>query len=226
MISILILQASSGFRRGLVCSPLIAEFLMAMMPMAMPNDVKVIVYVDMTSSFLAKKPSDLECATHALLATYSKSPAGSFTLEIIKNTFTEGVDFLGYKLQLVGDEFGISPSDFNLDQHELISKTQRKAIKRIPKKADSYIPVRRALAKYLIYNQFWLNAFSSSTDIENRAKAEMAKFVALCNEYDDFPIMVMYEAKIHFSYYCRMANSIPMATSTPLILLLGRCRNF
>jgi hypothetical protein len=165
-------EARQGIPQGSAASNIVAEMLLASLFKTLPNVGVAIGYADNTL-LMATNKTDLLTITEAFRSAVKAHPVGLLRPKI-KGTSKPGdpVDYLGYRLTLVGGKVKIEPDP---DHDAVFEGEMKKGVSRL---AESKLPTveRQKIAKNLRRKvTSWTGAFQLCDGIADRRAGWLAK---------------------------------------------------
>lgn len=181
----------TGLPQGSACSPIIAAFVTGMIKLALPSNVRIIIFVD-DIFIMAKTDAHLEAAKHALFSALGKSPAGTFELTTSQENFKSGIDFIGYNMKYIsGNSLLVGPTLANELSYEKECLKHEKILKAIYKNKPIFDKGRRAIADYLLYRLSWIASFQKAKNLYALGYVALKRIMSICDVYDEFFISII-----------------------------------
>ena len=120
-----------GIPQGSCISPLICEIALSQLDFDLGDDARVVIYAD-NFLVLAKDEEAAIQAADKLMVAIASNPAGGFCPVVTDANFGElsdeanfkgfnkygAIDFLGYEIKKLGNQFILSPSEKNMDKFQ------------------------------------------------------------------------------------------------------------
>lgn len=168
--------------QGSLHAPILAEYVVSLMNITMPEGVEIVIYVD-DILILSKSADGLMQAKHALLLAYEDSPAGDFIFEVSEETLPSGVCFLGYHIQkLPSGKLIVRPSAKNETAFKNKCKALKSAVTKQSKKGSA--AVAQAIANLYAYMRTWIEAFRAADFYHPMVEHSLKQLVLYCLKHD------------------------------------------
>lgn len=187
--------------QGSLHAPILAEYVVSLMDITMPEGVKIVIYVD-DILILSTSEDRLMQAKHALLLAYEGSPAGDFNFEVSEETLLFGVCFLGYHVQkLPSGKLIVRSSAKNETTFKNKRKALKSAITKQSKKGSA--AVAQAIANLYVYMRAWAEAFRAADYYQAVVEHSQKQLVLLCLKHNVSPEVVKTLAGVSFPHQVR-----------------------
>lgn len=189
-----------GLPQGSACSPIIAALLTGMIKLALPSNVRVVIFVD-DIFVMAKTNAKLDAAKHALFSAFGKSPAGTFNLTTSQENFKSGIDFIGYNMKHNSNgSLVVNATLANEFFYDEECSKHEKTIKNVYKNKPSYDEGRQAIAHYLLYRLSWISSFKKANNCNDLVDVALKRIMHICDIYNEFFTSVTSILKMDIEY--------------------------
>lgn len=131
-----------GIAQGSSCSPVVADYVMAGLLGALPDNVVPVCWVD-DILILGKTRADVVGALHTLRTAAAVAPTGPFTFKYEKiRRIADGFEFVGWHMRYHKSTWAASPSDANLRKFKALCANFRALAEfdgAVPREAIDYL---------------------------------------------------------------------------------------